>query len=83
MILKNLKAYGYQGLDKVIKLCHLLNGIFCDKLSKWIVVIKTNHYLHQVRVEAGTDEERGALAMRISSLKAKLVRESKKNNNND
>ena len=32
LILENIKEYGYQGLDPRKKVCHLLNGIWCNKL---------------------------------------------------
>ena len=37
---ENLKEYGYQGLDPGTKVCHLLNGIRCDKLSMVTAEVK-------------------------------------------
>ena len=34
--------YGYQDLDQVTKVCHLLNGNRCDKLFIAIVIVKAH-----------------------------------------
>ena len=40
IILKNLKKYGCHVLDPWTKVCHLLNFILCDKLSKGITTVR-------------------------------------------
>ena len=42
IILKNLKEYGYQGLDLGRKGSHLLQGIKCDKTTTVIATVKAN-----------------------------------------
>ena len=40
IILKNLKEYGYKGLNQGTKVHHLLSGIVCDKLSTAIATVR-------------------------------------------
>ena len=40
IILKNLKEYGYQGIDPGTNIYHLLSGIRCDKLSMVVATLR-------------------------------------------
>ena len=42
IILGNLMEYGYQGLDPVLKVGYLLNGIRCNKLSTAVATVRAH-----------------------------------------